>query len=527
LIFLAANSGGLLFLEIELGAVNLRMEMMIQFEDISFSYRMEENAELANSLRDITLAIKPGQAVLLCGESGCGKTTLTRIINGLIPNYYQGELSGSASLGGRDISNTPMHLLSQKAGSVFQNPRTQFFCVDTTSEIAFACENLGMPREAMQRKVAQVSGQLHIDYLLGRNIFHLSGGEKQKVACASASVLDADVMILDEPSSNLDMEAIRHLRNIILYWKGQGKTIVIAEHRLHYLKDVVDEVILMKNGVIKAIYAAREFFSESGSDTAGAGLRTPSLSLLKERHTPIAHTPDRSLVLQGFYHRYHDGFELKIDECILPQNGIIAVIGQNGAGKSTFSRCLCGLEQGSRGELVMDGRILGKRQLRKECYMVLQDTNHQLFTESVLEEILISMRVASEENALEILESLDLRQFAQCHPMALSGGQKQRVAIACAVASGRMVIVLDEPTSGLDYRHMCEVAEAVSNLQKSGKTIFIITHDPEMIGCCCTHILQIEDGMMAGNYPLNRFGMNRVTDFFNRGFNRANKRARE
>ena len=497
---------------------------MIKFEDISFSYRSDENTELENSLNNISMEIKPGQTVLLCGESGCGKTTLTRILNGLIPNYYEGELSGAAFVEKMNTINTPMHLLSQKVGSVFQNPRTQFFCVDTTSEIAFACENLGMSKDDMEQRVQQVSKQLHIEHLLGRNIFHLSGGEKQKIACASASVLDADILILDEPSSNLDMEAISDLRDILIYWKEKHKTIIIAEHRLHYLKDVADLVVLLENGDIKSTYTAQDFFSKTETDTADLGLRTPSLAYLKQHSVPASLNTDKTLFLQSFHHRYPDGIhELQIDECMLPQNGVIAVIGKNGAGKSTFSRCLCGLERGQSGELVIEGRVLKKRQLRKECYMVLQDANHQLFTESVLEEVLISMKEASEEKALAILGSLDLRQFADRHPMALSGGQKQRLAIACAVASDRSISVLDEPTSGLDYRHMREVADVITDLQKRGKTVLVVTHDPELISYCCTHILHIEKGKVVGNYPLDVSGMERVMKFFYQSLHHADK----
>lgn len=494
---------------------------MVELNQISFSYHSNETSEQENSLHNVTLRIHPGEAVLFCGESGCGKTTLTRMINGLIPNYFEGELTGRATVLGMDAATTPMHILSQKVGSVFQNPRTQFFCVDTTSEIAFSCENLGISKEGMWERINEVSSQLQIEPLLGKNIFHLSGGEKQKIACASASVLDADIMVLDEPSSNLDMEAIGDLRNILMDWKRRGKTILIAEHRIHYLKDLADTVVFIEKGSIKAIWPAQDFFSKTEEETARLGLRTPSL---RNMNFSLSHVTqgEKSLFLYNFYHRYPNGqHELQIDECVLPQNEVIAIIGKNGAGKSTFSRCLCGLEHGNSGEIVIDGRSIKKRQLRKECYMVFQDANHQLFTESVLEEVLISMKTASEEQALEILSSLDLKQFAKRHPMSLSGGQKQRLAIACAVASDRSIIVLDEPTSGLDYRHMREVAMVIRRLQQNGKTVLVVTHDPELINCCCTHVLEIDNGKVNGNYPMDCAGLSRVKNFFYQSLHHA------
>lgn len=207
---------------------------MITFQDVSFSY--PGGAE--GSLRHIDLTIPDGQCVLLCGCSGCGKTTLTRLINGLIPQFFAGKLTGRVLLDGEDLAGLPMYRIAERVGSVFQNPRTQFFNVDTDSEIAFGMENEAVPQTEMARRVAETACALHIEPLLGRNIFALSGGEKQKVAYASVYALQPSVYLLDEPFSNLDMSSIAALRAHLQLIKAQGKTVIVAEHRLYYLMDV-------------------------------------------------------------------------------------------------------------------------------------------------------------------------------------------------------------------------------------------------------------------------------------------------
>ena len=213
---------------------------MIALQNINFRYAGGNDA---GGLENINLTIPDGQVLLLCGKSGCGKTTLTRLINGLIPNYYDGKLTGNVLLNGKNISQLPLYETAKYVGSVFQNPRTQFFTVDTTSELAFGCENQGLPENEIVERVKFIADQFDIESLMGKNIFCMSGGEKQKIACASVSVSDPPIMVLDEPSSNLDISATEDLRHMIQRWKEQGKTVVIAEHRLYYLRDLIDRVL--------------------------------------------------------------------------------------------------------------------------------------------------------------------------------------------------------------------------------------------------------------------------------------------
>lgn len=483
---------------------------MIQLKDINFCYA---GGEHTGRLEQINLEIPDGQVVLLCGRSGCGKTTLIRLVNGLIPNYYEGDLTGEVLLGGKNISRLPLYETARYVGSVFQNPRTQFFTVDSTSELAFGCENQGLPEKEIIRRVKSTVEQFDMEDLLGKNIFSLSGGEKQKVACASVSTSDPPIIVLDEPSSNLDMSATKDLHRMIQIWKRQGKTVLIAEHRLYYLKELVDRVVYLKNGKIEKDSPIADALKLSAAQQAEMGLRPFDLGAFPVTAHPIV--SNAFIECENFHFAYiKQKSALDIDRLSLPQASIIAVIGHNGAGKSTLARCLCGLEKHCKGIVKADGKTYNRKQRLSLCYMVMQDVNHQLFTESTEEEMLISMAEPASDKADAVLNRLDLLQFKERHPMALSGGQKQRVAIATALVSERKILVLDEPTSGLDLQHMKEVANELITIQEMGKTSLVITHDYELIVSCCTHVLHMEHGTVQEQYALDVAGIQRLKDFF-------------
>ena len=486
---------------------------MIKIDHISFSYG-EEN-ENTGGVRDIDLNIEDGQFVVLCGESGCGKTTITRLINGLIPHYYEGQMAGEVWVNGEKVSEQPLYDTAAVVGSVFQNPRSQFFNVDTTSEITFGCENLGQPEKDIRERFAKTVRDFRLEKLMDRNIFHLSGGEKQKIACAGVSIMEPDVLVMDEPSSNLDAASILDLRKILAFWKSQGKTIIVSEHRLYYLRGLADRFIYLAEGQVSRDYSAAEFEQLTEQQRSNMGLRTFALERLLP---PVLPQQEKTaLALHNFRFAYKNEPEtLHIMDCEIPTNRIVGIIGNNGAGKSTFSRCFCGLEKRC-GEIVWNGRKYRPKDRLSTCYMVMQEVNHQLFTESVLDEVLISMEEENQERAEEILNRLDLLAFKDRHPMSLSGGQKQRVAIASAIASKRSILFFDEPTSGLDYKHMKEVANVLRQVRDTGITVYVITHDLELILDCCTDIVHFENGSIIDHFQMDEAGLEKIRNYFIKG----------
>lgn len=488
-------------------------EPMIRIDHVTFSYG-EEN-ENAGGVHDINLTVEDGQCVVLCGESGSGKTTITRLINGLIPHYYEGKMNGEVWVNGAKVSEQPLYDTAKTVGSVFQNPRSQFFNVDTTSEITFGCENLGQPEQSIRERLDKTIRDFRLEKLMGRNIFHLSGGEKQKIACAGVSIMEPDVLVMDEPSSNLDASSILDLRAILAFWKSQGKTIIVSEHRLYYLRGLADRFIYITGGKVEKDYSAAEFESLTEQQRAKLGLRTFILEdLLPPKALPQA---GQQMELHNFCFAYKNEPEtLHIRESKIPANRIVGIIGNNGAGKSTFSRCFCGLEKRC-GEVIWNGRTYRPKDRLNTCYMVMQEVNHQLFTETVLDEVLISMEEENQEWAEEILAKLDLIGFKDRHPMSLSGGQKQRVAIASAIASKRSILFFDEPTSGLDYKHMKEVANVLKQVRDAGITLYVITHDLELLLDCCTDIVHFEDGSIIDKFQMDEAGLEKIRNYFIKG----------
>ena len=465
--------------------------MNISIKNVSFSYTDCIDDAV---LKDVNLQIESGECVVLAGESGSGKTTISKLINGLIPLYQSGTMAGDVFLGDKNTADMTLAEISKYVGSVFQNPRSQFFNVDTDSEIAFGCENLGVEPEEIRRRIDKTVKDFHLESLLGRNIFHLSGGEKQKIACASVNATDPDIFVLDEPSANLDLKTVDDLAEIIKLWKSRGKTVVVVEHRLHYLRDVADRIVYVKDGRVECEWTPAELEAKGPEYAASLGLRSIKLVQLGGARASASESQGESITFRNLKFSYQKKFPiLDIPELSLPKGKITALLGHNGAGKSTLAQLVCGLR----------GSWSQKRAARKlGTYLIMQDVNHQLFTESVLDEVLLGMHPKDETAAFEILESLNLKNYAEKHPMALSGGQKQRVAIASGVSSNRNLIVFDEPTSGLDYRQMLAVSATLKALANRGKTLFVITHDPELVLNCCHHVIRMDHGRIVEEYSL-------------------------
>lgn len=484
---------------------------MISFENVSFSYT-KNNIDF--NLDNINIKINDGECVLITGKSGCGKSTILKLINGLIPHYYQGYLSGKVFINKTLLANLELSTISQTVGSVFQNPRSQLFCVNTTSEIAFGCENLGLPKDEIISRIKNSTKQLDIEKLLDKNIFKLSGGEMQQIACASIATMLPEIIVLDEPTANLDAKSIQKLKATINLWKKEGKTIIIAEHYLQWLTSICDRVLLLENGKLKKDISMKNFKNYPENKIQELGLRP--LSLHNINQTSIPTFSDNNFSIKNFIFKYKKSNinTLNIKNLNFKVGSTIALIGNNGSGKSTFARCLCGLEKKCNSILTYNDKVFNSKNRINLCYLVMQDVNRQLFTESVLDEILLGSENINKQSAIEILSSLNLNKYLDSPPSTLSGGQKQRLAISSALISNKEIIVFDEPTSGLDHYHMEEVVSNINLLKEKNKTVFIITHDIELITKCCNNIIHLDNGEVKDTYILNNDGLKKLTNFF-------------
>lgn len=487
---------------------------MIDIEKVTFSYGRKKELALDN----VSLHIGKGECVLFVGLSGCGKTTMTRLMNGLVPAFYEGKMSGKVLIDGKDVSQYKDGSLSQKVGSVFQNPRSQFFNVDTTGEIAFGCENTGISHEQILERVAEASCDLEMDALLDRDIFSLSGGEKQLVAIASVYAMNPDIYVMDEPSANLDMEVTERLMRIIALLKNQGKTIVIAEHRISYLRDLADRIVYMKDGAIEKVYPISDFLMLADEEREQMGLR----AVFPERIQVRRNLPFKA---QNIMETKELSVSYSKRETLISAistgvraGEVVGIIGYNGQGKSTFAKCVCGLIKEAAGEVFLNGTRLLQKQRAGKIYLVMQEPGYQLFADSVEKELRVSFghtkTAADSVRAEQLLEQLNLKGKKEQHPLSLSGGEKQRLSIAAALMQDSRIFFLDEPTSGLDYANMNRVSALLNDLRAEDKTAFVITHDYEFLMNTCDRILWLENGAVRMDSPITKEILPALQEYF-------------
>lgn len=479
---------------------------MIEIKNVSFSYESGKK-----SIDDISLHIKQGEFVVLCGRSGCGKTTVTRLMNGLIPHFHEGEFSGEVLVQGKDVSKLELSDLSAICGSMFQNPKSQFFNIDTTSELAFGCENLALSHEEINKRIEKTADDMELFKLMDRNIFEISGGEKQQIAMGSIYAATPEIYILDEPSSNMDANSIERLRKILVTLKEQGKTIVVSEHRLYFLMDLADRFLYFKEGKLEKEYSPEEFKGLENTKLHSFGLRHTKLESVTSSEFTFKEQK-RGLKIDNLNCFRGEDRVLSLRDLSFKENAVVAIIGENGAGKSTFIDCVSGFLP-SRSEIYLGDRSMNENDRVNKSFVVMQDVNRQLFCPSVKEEIELKSN-KSEEEIQKLMEILDIDALSERHPASLSGGQKQRVAICSALASNTEIMFYDEPTSGLDYRGMESFCHLVKENKENHKITFVVTHDLELILGSCTHVLHLEKGQHIETFSLDENGKERLTDFF-------------
>ena len=486
---------------------------MIRLEKLSYAYPGMEETPI---LRDISLRISSGECVALCGRSGCGKTTLLRTVNGLVPHFHGGKTEGKVTVAGLDIAMSSLPEIARIVGSVFQNPRTQFFHMDTTGELAFQLENQNMPRERMRERIRETAKEMELQPLLGRDIFALSGGENQQIACGSAWAAQPQVVVLDEPSSNLDLPGIRRLQKAIQTMKAAGTTVLVSEHRLWYLYGIADRYVLMEDGRLRGEYTPEEFTGLSEAERTRLGLRAvcrEQLLAMNPKAESKAAVTRPGLEVKDLTCCRKRKQVLEIPSLSIPEGAVVAVIGENGAGKSTLLLCLCGLLK-HRGEICIRNQATPFKKLPQTAYLVMQEAGHQLFSDTVLGELLLNNPDLPEETAGGILSDLGLAGLEKRHPGSLSGGQQQRLSLAVAMCSGRRVLLYDEPTSGQDGENLLRTVRLIQNANEQAVCSLIVSHDPELILNCASHLLVLHAGQVKEFLPLDGTGVNILWNVF-------------
>ena len=498
---------------------------MISFCDVSFCYGEDDAESRTDACIDgMSFEIRAGECVVLCGRSGAGKSTVLRLIDGLAPAFYERTLHGSVTVAGREPAAMTPEQRVRTFGVVFQDPRSQFFMNSVQDEIAFSAENIGLEPRAVQEKVREAAALLDIEPLLCRTVDALSAGQKQRVAIAAALILSPDILILDEPISNLDAEGCRILIGLLAKIKRRGTTIVISEHRLHAFLGIADSFLHIEHGRAAHRWTAEEFTRLPEDELRRSGFRYPGMAGLPLRRKKIraveravgaagttVETMRSALCASNVTYLYKP-VRAGVNECgeknaagpepacgirnislAFPHGSVTALTGENGTGKTTLCKVLCGLLRQKSGSITLDGRELSCAQRQRISYFVMQDADYQLYSDSVINELLLG-REPSQDNKRrteEALELFHLQEVRNRHPASLSGGEKQRVVIAAAYCSDAEVFVFDEPTSGMDGEGLLSMARWADMLAQAGKTVIIITHDELLAEIACDYRIRL------------------------------------
>ena len=453
---------------------------MLEFINISLTYQKEI------ILEDINFSVDKGKIVVLTGNSGSGKSSILKLINGIIPEFYEAKIEGEIKFDGKNIREESMAKRSKYISTIFQNPKTQFYCINTKDELAFGLENRAVSPNMINEIIEKYSKDYQIKDLMDRNIFHLSGGEKQKIAITACSCLDNDIYLFDEPSSSLDEEGLEWLKGILLELKSKNKLVIIAEHRLHYLKNIIDKLYIIKNKKIEEInlnenlnlieerYQLRKFNIKKD-------LKNKKKIYLKKA---INYIEDEDQLVCKDYKLSYSHKDV-INTNLSFKEGLTYIIGKNGIGKTSFIKKMLDV-------IKAKGITCYKTEKIKKNYeyfsLVMQDVNYQIFTDSLWKEI--SMSSSNVNDKIRVLKELDLYEKKALHPQILSGGEKQRLMLGLAILSSKPIVILDEPTSGLDKKQLLNTAKYLKLMIKQGKYVIVITHDYELINSCEGNVLE-------------------------------------
>ena len=520
----------------------------ISATNVSFKYKTSN----VNILKDISLNIEQGKFVLICGPTGSGKTSLIRAFDGLIPHFYRGKFYGYMKVKDIDTISSSPALLSETVGTVFQIPENQLFSMDVERELAFSLENLGYSKEKIKEKIEKVISITRIEKLRHRPPFQLSGGEQQKVAIASLLALDPEILVLDEPLSNLDPKTSLEILTLLKELQtSHNKTIIISEHRMESIIPFVDEIIIIKDGRIIQHDSSKTVLNSEIIYSLGLDL-PPIIYWLKKKREEGLFTgeiplnfDDQKQKLVKIFSKYSEmpdfkpieikrekesfennpniflknishSYEISADQtkalenitCSIFPREIVAIMGPNGAGKSTLIKCISGLIKPKEGNVWIQGENIKNSPTYKNAKnvgLMFQNPDHQLFLNSVLDEIKFSLKnlhLSDEEEKSRIektLSDLNLNDISNLSPFYLSGGQRKKVSLATILCRNTNILIFDEPTIGQDAEHKKRLNNLILQAQSQNKTSIIVSHDLEFVANLATRIIILEKGKILAD----------------------------
>lgn len=483
-------------------------------DNLSFRYRDRQGAAIHN----ISFEANPGEILLIAGASGCGKTTLVRCINGLIPRSYKGDVEGKVLVFGEEVKNWKLSQISQKIGTVLQDPERQILGTKVVNEVAFGLENLGMPRAEIYQRVDEALNFLKIPHLRDRETFNLSGGEKQKVALAGVLAMRPSILLLDEPLASLDPASAQDTLDAVRALADQGMSVLMVEHRVEdVLRIHPERVMFMSDGQVRYLgdaaglskvvnyrevkLPAEDIVERAKHDPApaaitplpGSGKGPDGEALVKFKDVAFGYDVDREVL---------HGLNLEIN-----RGDIIAVLGPNGAGKTTFVKHAIGLLKPKSGSVLVNGRDTREASVAEIASMlgyVFQSPSHMLFAPTVREELAFgptNMKHSKELIELEVKEALKIVNLSEKEndpPLALSFGQQKRVSIAAILAMRSRILVMDEPTAGQDYQNYMNFMDSILQMP-AFEAIMFITHDVDLAVIYANRVLMVNDGRLVAD----------------------------
>ena len=506
---------------------------VIEFKDFGFRYRVQAE----QTLKNINLTIYEGEKVLIVGPSGSGKSTLAHCLNGLVPFYYNGEISGSLKIDGEDVSNKNIFELSQIVGTVLQDPDSQFIGLTVAEDIAFKLENYCIKQNEIIEKVSKSAKLVNMDKELNASPYKLSGGQKQRVTLAGVTVDDVKVLLFDEPLASLDPATGKSAMELIdSIQRESNKTVVIIEHRLEdVLHCNVDRIIVMDKGEIVADTTPNEILETDILNKVG--VREPLyLTALKYANCDVKDIKDTKDKITNWYNNCevvnhnNEGqpilemknvtFSYTEEKQILSnvsfkvnKGDMVSIVGRNGAGKSTISKLICGFFKPTSGQILFDGEDLENKTIKERSQkigFVMQNPNQMISKTMIFDEVAFGLRIRGldeseiKQRVDETLKICGLYGYRNWPISALSYGQKKRVTIASILVMNPEVIILDEPTAGQDFKHYTEIMEFLVELNKQGITIIMITHDMHLMLEYTNNVIVLSNGQkIADDIPAN------------------------